>query len=268
MVSTDSRASVSDRTKRRWARFVWLAVLVAGCAVPGHVYRVSPPVMGTIDGVSSGAEEIELVLSIMHRENPTLFDRQQSRLTEDGRFYFEPVALEIAGREYSKFYRAFLHARDGDEEQLIWRGEFSRKDLRGRVQLDCVLTRRPRVSQPCRVIDPLSHPWLTGEGERSFQRLCARCHGDGGTGGTANAPGAPDLTRIAARRDGRFDPMEVAERIEGSQTPIQHGPTAMPAWGERLSAEYWRYANRDRMTGATIDPIVVYLQSIQRGAAR
>lgn len=239
------------------------AMAAASCAVPGQPYRVSPPVMGSIDGLTAAPDEIELVFYVMHRENPTLFEIQRARLSDGNRFYFEPVSLEIAGQEYSKFYRVFLHYRDGQQNQVIWRAEFSRKELVGRVQLDCDLDRAVRVSQPCLVREPLEQPWLVAEGERTFRRLCATCHGESGQGGRVGEQVIPDLTRIAERRDGRFDRLAIAQRIEGSDTPPQHGTTRMPAWGERLSAEFWRYSSPDRLAGATLDPIVVYLESLQ-----
>ena len=55
----------------------------------------------------------------------------------------------------------------------------------------------------------------------------------------------------------------VAEWIEGSLIPREHGSQKMPVWGERLSEEYWRYSNADELVGATLDPIVVFLLSIQ-----
>lgn len=258
------RVSALQRTSSLCTGVLWMLMAMISCAVPGHPYRVSPPVMGTLAQITAEPSEIELVFYVMHRENPTIYEIQKTRLAEDGRFYFEPVALKIAGQEYSKFYRVFLHYRDGGRNQVIWRAEFSRKDLAGRVQLDCVLDRRARVSQPCLVREPLRHPWLVQEGERSFQRLCTSCHGDSGTGGTIANDMAPDLSRIAARRDGRFDRMEIAEVIEGSESPADHGPRTMPVWGERLSSEYWRYSNPDQLAGATLDPILVYLESMQR----
>jgi hypothetical protein len=37
----------------------------------------------------------------------------------------------------------------------------------------------------------------------------------------------------------------------------------MPIWGERLSAEYERYAEGDALIGATLDPVLAYLESLQ-----
>ena len=37
----------------------------------------------------------------------------------------------------------------------------------------------------------------------------------------------------------------------------------MPVWGERLSEEFERYAEGDELIGATLDPVLAYLESIQ-----
>jgi len=37
----------------------------------------------------------------------------------------------------------------------------------------------------------------------------------------------------------------------------------MPVWGEVLSAEFKRYPDGDELIGATLGPLVVYLESIQ-----
>ena len=253
---------------------VGIVIVSFACAKPGQLYRVAPEIQGTIVGTEPSDAEVELRLNIMSREVPTLFDVKTIQLSEaeaqGGRFRFGSANLAVAGHEYSKVYRAFLHYRIGAEDKVIWRGEFSRRDLRGSIELDCDLRRPARLGQPCWVRDPLSHPWLVANGERTFNRLCADCHGRGGRGGrgqeaSASTPGlaAPRLDQIAARRSHDFDREEIAEFIEGSQIPREHGPRSMPIWGERLSADYWRYSNADELVGATLDPVIVYLLSIQ-----
>ena len=74
----------------------------------------------------------------------------------------------------------------------------------------------------------------------------------------------PDLSEIAARRNGRFDRAEVAEWIEGRTSRATHGTRRMPVRGEVLSAEFERYSDGDELIGATLDPLVVYLESLQR----
>ena len=264
----DSRIPTQgDRRKRR--RWVLVAIGCMGfaCALPGQLYRVAPEIRGEIGPRSAVGTEPTLRLSIMSREVPTLFDVKMLGLQPDRRFRFDSAQLAIAGREYSKVYRAFLRYREGAKDEVIWRAEFSRRDLADSIELDCDLTRPARLGQPCRVREPLRHRWLLANGEATFDRLCAECHGVGGQQGaqfvSAVEPAAPDLRRIASRRKDGFNRDEVAEWIEGSLIPRGHGSLEMPVWGERLSDEYSRYSNTDELVGATLDPVLAFLSSIQ-----
>ena len=243
------------------------AILGVACAIPGQLRLVAPEILGEIRGGVSSDIEPELRLTVTSRAVPTLFDVKNVRLSRDHRFRFDPTYIAVVGREYGKVYRVFLHYRAGAEDRVIWRGEFSRRDLTGPIELDCDLARSTRLGQHCWVTDPLQHRWLVANGERTFSRLCVECHGIGGRGlGAAASAGrraAPGLDQIAAKRSGGFDRNEVAEWIEGSSIPREHGSRAMPIWGERLSADYWRYSNTDELVGATLDPVVVFLLSIQ-----
>jgi hypothetical protein len=96
-----------------------------------------------------------------------------------------------------------------------------------------------------------------------------KCHGIDGSGGAAPAKdpsGTPaaDLRKIAARHGGRFDRAAVSEWIEGRSSPDAHGTRSMPVWGEHLSREYERYPDSQALIAATIDPLVVYLESLQQ----
>jgi len=240
----------------------------ANCATPGKPYLVAPAVAGVIRGSEVPAGDVQLRLTVMHRESPTLFDRKEERLYPDGEFYFDQTQLVIAGHEYRKDYRVYLYLRDGDEDRVIWRTVLSRPAVAGLIQLDCDLDRPIAQGQPCWVDNPLQHPWLVKEGERTFQRLCAGCHGDDGDGDVSTvedlAAMPPDLRLIAARHDGRFDRAEIAEWIEGRSIPMAHGSRVMPVWGERLSEEFERYSEGDELIGATLDPVLAYLESIQK----
>lgn len=244
-----------------------LWIVSGACAIPGRLYPVAPAVLGELRGAVEPGAESELRLSVTSREVPTLFEVQRVRLSQNGSFRFDPVKLAVAGREYSKVYHVYLYYRVGTRDRVIWRAEFSRRDVTGSIELDCDLDRPARLGQPCWVRDPLEHRWLVVNGERTFDRLCSECHGRSGRGdrstGSALLGVAPDLTQIATRRSRGFDRIEVAEWIEGSLIPREHGPQAMPVWGERLSAENWRFANADELVGATLDPLVVFLLSIQ-----
>ena len=242
--------------------------LVGGCAIPGWLYLVAPEVSGTLTGHDVPREAARLMLIIQHREKPDLFHASEVPVSPEGHFSFEAVHLAIAGREYSKHYRAHLHLRIGEDDRVIWRAGFSRRQLAGAIRLECDLERPIQHGQPCWVADPLSHPWLLAAGQNTYRRLCARCHGlDGSSEGGADADlgrAPPDLRSIASRRCGRFDRAEISEWIEGRFLPAAHGTRHMPVWGQRLSTQYEGYAEGDALIGAALDPVVVYLKSLQQ----
>lgn len=249
-----------------WGLLVAL-LFAAHCAAPGRPYVVAPAIGGYVHGDLAQADAPRLRLSIIHRENPALHDRREAALFPDREFYFDELQLVIAGHEYSKVYRVFLHLEVAGRDRVIWRADLSRRALAGLIQLDCDLDRPEAHGQPCWVDHPLQHPWLIEEGERTFERLCAACHGIGGAGVESThepiAAAPPDLRRIAARRGGTFDRSRIAEWIEGRSLPTAHGTRSMPIWGERLSEQYERYAEGDALIGATLDPVLAYLESIQ-----
>jgi hypothetical protein len=256
---------------RMLPRLPWLIVLVlfaAGCAIPGRLYLVAPAISGNVRSAQTSLEGADLRLEISYQESADLHDSAQRSLSASGRFSFDGMELAVAGHEYGKNYRAFLHLTVDGNDRVIWRAQFSRLALSGEINLDCDLDRPLGHGQPCWVNDPLEQKWLIDDGERTFVRLCARCHGAGGVGGDAGsgaglASPPPDLRIIAARRNGRFDRAEISEWIEGRMATKAHGTRRMPIWGEVLSAEYDRYPDGDELIGATLDPLVVYLESIQ-----
>ncbi len=70
--------------------------------------------------------------------------------------------------------------------------------------------------------------------ERLFQQNCAVCHGADGQGGGPMAEvlviAPPDLTQIAARRDGAFPMITIAGLIDGRDPLLTHGGD-MPIYG-------------------------------------
>jgi len=263
--------------------------LAPGCALPGRPVRVLPQVEGALVPGTPPIADARLTLVVQHRESASLHARQTVPVAPDGRFRFEPVSLAVAGHEFSKVYRVYLHLEHGAadraaaSDRVIWRAELSRFDDEIPIRLACDLARDVALGEPCRVVDPLAQPWLLAEGRRHYKRLCADCHGRDGRGQAAPSPAtdastaadgdaqaadrahaAPDLTRIAARHAGRFDRDAVAAFIEGRALPAGHAREGMPVWGERLAAEFERYAEGDELIGATLDPLVAHLESIQR----
>jgi mono/diheme cytochrome c family protein len=268
--SPGGRPRAADRLGVALLGFAVLAlagVIALACALPGQPVRVLPAVSGVVRG---GGTALELI--VMHRDTPSLHARRAFALGPDGRFRFDPILLDVAGHEFSKRYRVYLHLVSGRSDRVIWRAELSRLEDETPIRLACDLARPIELGQPCRVEDPLTQPWLLAEGLRQFQRLCADCHGADGRGaaspraaaGSGAAGGAPDLTGIAARRGGRFERDEIAAWIEGRSLPPGHARGDMPVWGERLSSDFERHAEGDELIGATLDPLVAWLERLQR----
>lgn len=241
--------------------------LPLACNLPGRPARVLPALSG-----SGATPAARMTLVVLHRDAPSLHARKESVAAADGTFAFEPIALPVAGQEFGRHYRVYLHHVSSGVDRVVFRANLARRDAEGPIRLDCDLARPIALGEPCRVRDPQSHPWLIAEGRDHFARLCADCHGSDARGGPVprersqadRVEQAPDLTRLAARSNGLFDRDTVAMRIEGRSLAPGHARGAMPAWGERLSIEFERYAEGDELVGATLDPLVAYLESLQR----
>ena len=101
-------------------------------------------------------------------------------------------------------------------------------------------------------------------GDNLYKTYCASCHGEDAKG---HGPMAvwlkvppSDLTRIAARNDGKF-PLERVDRIISGEDalPRGHGTRAMPIWGPIFSQ-----VTRDQDLGRVrIDNLARYLRDIQ-----
>ncbi len=78
------------------------------------------------------------------------------------------------------------------------------------------------------------------DGAVVFQQACAGCHGaeahgDGPTAALLSVP-VPDLTGIARRNDGIFDPVRIVEIIDGREGLAAHGGP-MPMFGGLLTGK-------------------------------
>ena len=139
-----------------------LVVLLAACLAPWSEVVISPEIRGRVETASSAGAPRYVRLVLRHRENPSLHRVEDMALGPAGEFSFAPVVLPVAGREYSKFYRAFLHLYQGEPQgpaaeppkneieaqRVVWRAEFSRGRLSGPVELRCVLDRPVALGQP------------------------------------------------------------------------------------------------------------------------
>ena len=103
------------------------------------------------------------------------------------------------------------------------------------------------------------------EGETVFLDNCAACHGVRGEGGVlVGGQNAPDLTRIAARRDGVFPRAEILSRIDGYGQG--HDTTAvMPEFGPLFAGPTIPYEVDGSMTPTPrmLVALATYLEAAQ-----
>lgn len=108
---------------------------------------------------------------------------------------------------------------------------------------------------------------LADMGSEFYKRWCVSCHGEKGRG-RGPAAGAlkvrpADLTRIAARRDGKFPSGEIARFIDGRFEIEAHGTREMPVWGQRFGERIPEAGVSDSIVRGRVLVLVEYLKSIQ-----
>jgi mono/diheme cytochrome c family protein len=109
---------------------------------------------------------------------------------------------------------------------------------------------------------------VAGESGATLYRLnCASCHGvegygDGPVAKSLTVP-VPDLTRIAARRGGRFAREEVARIIDGLSPFAAHGSREMPVWGYEFFDPRLDDEAASALANERVSRLVDYLASIQ-----
>jgi len=108
----------------------------------------------------------------------------------------------------------------------------------------------------------------TTEGAELYRLHCAGCHGAAGHGDGPVAPlmaiTVPDLTRIAARRGGRFPEDEVARIIDGLSPLAAHGTRHMPVWGYEFYSSDSDDETALRQATERVERLTRFLGSIQQ----
>ncbi len=108
----------------------------------------------------------------------------------------------------------------------------------------------------------------TTEGAELYRLHCAGCHGAAGRGDGPVAPlmevAVPDLTRIAARRGGRFPGEEVARIIDGLSPLAAHGTRHMPVWGYEFYDPESDDETAQRQAAERVERLTQFLASIQQ----
>lgn len=108
----------------------------------------------------------------------------------------------------------------------------------------------------------------TEEGGELYRLHCAGCHGAAGRGDGPVAPlmavAVPDLTRIAARRGGRFPQDEVARIIDGLSPLAAHGTRHMPVWGYEFYSPDADDETAQRQAAERVEQLTRFLGSIQQ----
>jgi mono/diheme cytochrome c family protein len=100
-----------------------------------------------------------------------------------------------------------------------------------------------------------------------YLRYCAACHGESARGdgpvaaSLVTAP--PDLTRIAARNEGRFDRRAMLRMIDGRTLVAAHGSREMPVWGAVIEDELSDRRYPAYTTLLHTQALTEYLESIQ-----
>jgi mono/diheme cytochrome c family protein len=109
--------------------------------------------------------------------------------------------------------------------------------------------------EPIRPIDDIS-------GAATYKAYCAVCHGTAarGDGPAAKAlTKAPaDLTLMAKRSGGKFQPLAVRMTITGEAVVAAHGTRDMPMWGP-----LFRSVDGDSATALRVKNLVDYLEAMQ-----
>ena len=108
----------------------------------------------------------------------------------------------------------------------------------------------------------------TDQGQQSYLRYCASCHGRDGRGNGPVTPylkiKVPNLTLLKKNNQGIYPTAEVMSAIDGSRMVRAHGDREMPVWGEifRKEAEAGKYTELTSLLKTKM--IAEYVATLQR----
>jgi mono/diheme cytochrome c family protein len=124
----------------------------------------------------------------------------------------------------------------------------------------------PVQAVPAEAASETEESSAASRGQDLYRVHCATCHGKTGRGDGPLAESLryapPDLTLLARRNRGRFDPDKVHRMVDGRRPVKGHGGPEMPVWGDAFRQSADRYS--EEAVKARIDAIVTHLLSIQR----
>lgn len=104
-------------------------------------------------------------------------------------------------------------------------------------------------------------------GESLYAAFCAACHGEDARGDGVLKPylkvAAPDLTLIAARRNGQFPQQDIYRIIDG-QSSDDNAHRHMPLWGYEFYGEDADDQKAHQRASERVSSLVAYLEHIQR----
>jgi mono/diheme cytochrome c family protein len=109
-----------------------------------------------------------------------------------------------------------------------------------------------------------AQPISSVQGKDSFEAYCAVCHGKAGKGDGPAAPAmktpVADLTMIAKKNGGKFNPMAVKDMIKGADREMAaHGSKDMPIWGPVFRS----FQGDPNIAELRVNNLVSYIESIQ-----